>query len=146
LTGAFFVTAAFLAGAFFAGTDYAASLAALIAAHSFFCAAAIRFRAAALICRLAGSLVGAVGFFSGWAAAVFAAILVAAHLFRCAAAIRYRPSALSFRVEGFLAGAAVVRPCKPASKPLACWSRAISASIAEIRLSMPMVLFSRSPL
>jgi hypothetical protein len=77
----------------------------LIAAQRFFCAAAMRFRPAALIFEGAWFLAEA-DFLAGWAGSVFA--LWSAQRLRCAAAILSRTAALSFRFIGaFEAGAEV---------------------------------------
>jgi hypothetical protein len=143
--GAAFLTAAFfLAAAFFAtlltGVVFLA-LAALTAAQRFFCAAAIRFRAAALILRF---LAGAAAFFVTLTGAVFTVALVAAQRFRCAAAIFLRAAALIVRF-GLTDGEPADLPPRttvsiPARRAWACWSCAISESIEERILSMLMAI------
>jgi hypothetical protein len=100
----------------------------LIAAHRFFCAAAIRLRTAALIPRF---LAGTAAFFATLAGAGFAAFLTAAQRFRCASPIRLRAAALNLRrFAAFLTGEAVLSMLDSSTR--AFWSLSSSASIAAM--------------
>lgn len=104
LTWTFFADVAFYAGSAFFGVvaffiDLLAGVAffALIAAHLFRCASAIRFLASTLSFGFVGILAGAVASFAGVTAGTFSAFFVIQRL-RCASAIRARAALLSFRL------------------------------------------------
>src|ERR1019366_2001925 len=104
---------AFLAGAFFAGL-----------AAAFFCFAHRAFTAAAILARSSGEM-----FRFAFFLAAFAGLAAAFTAFIAFPAFARRPR---LRIV-----------VTPANRARASLSRAISASISEIRLSMPMVLFFR---
>jgi len=97
LTGTFFAGAAFFGGAFFVAFLAGVAFLALIAAHLFRCASAIRFRASTLSLGFVGFLARAVPSFDGATVGAFSAFFVIQRL-RCASAIRARAALLSFRL------------------------------------------------
>jgi len=120
------------------GAAFTAFLAALIAAHLFRCAAAMRLRMAALIFRF---LAGGAAFFAASAGVGFTAFLTAAQRFRCASPIRLRPAALMVLLRLMGEDPADFPPDTRASKARACWRRAISESIEE-RISLMFMAVS----